>query len=248
MIRNSLIKFVFFTLLFSGCKNTFLPVDTKTTFYEITGGSASRSQDSIIGPYKNQLDLLMKKFLVLSEGEFTKDGDENALGNFICDAMRWAHDSIRNKTSPEMIVLMNRGGMRASISKGNISVNHIFELMPFDNELELCEISGKDLNTIISAIIDKKHSFSGLKITSNSNSVEATDAQGNPVENNKTYYLLTSDYLVNGGDNFTFGKTKIKSEKLNVLLRNAIINYCMHLHHSGNKAIPYTDGRLVISK
>lgn len=248
MIRNSLIKIVFFILLFSGCKSAYHWHDMKSTYHETKSPAFNRIQDSVISPYKKQLDGLMKKVLVISEGEFTKDGDENTLGNFMCDAMKWALDSIRKKQTPEVIVLMNRGGMRANISKGDVTVNHAFELMPFDNELELCEISGAELKKVIAAILEKKHSFSGLKIKAAGTHSETKDINGQSIEDGKTYTLLASDYLVNGGDNFTFGKTKIRSEKFNLLIRDAVIYYCMHLHYSGKKAIPYTDGRLVISK
>lgn len=248
MIRTSCIKIVFLALLFSTCKSSYKPYEVKATYHDTKGLDSNKAQDSILKPYKEKLDGLMKKFLVQSAGDFTKDGDENTLGNFMCDAMRWNLDSIRKKPSPEVIVLMNRGGMRASISKGNITTNHIFELMPFDNELELCEISGIELKKIILSILEKKHSFSGLKVIQNGKIIETRDFSGKEISDDKTYELLSSDYLVNGGDNFTFGKNKIRSEKLHILLRDAVIYYCMHLNYTGLKATPYTDGRLVISK
>ena len=248
MIRILLINSVFFVSLLAGCKSHYFPYTTTTSYHEPKANQAHRTYDSIIYPYKLQLDSSMRKVIMFSDWDFTKDGDENTLGNFICDALKWTLDSLKNKTHHDIIILMNRGGMRTNINKGFVTVNSVFELMPFDNELELLEIKGKDVLLIVQSILEKKHSFYGLKITSHNASLMVSNLSGIPIDSNKSYLLLTSDYLVNGGDNFSFGKTKLNSEKLHVLIRDAIIHYCIHLKYTGKKAKPYTDVRLVISK
>ena len=64
----------------------------------------------------------------------------------------------------------------------------------------------------------------------------------------KNYKLLCADFVVNGGDGFTFGKNLLSEKKLNLKIRDAMICYCKHLKYIGKTIIPYKDGRLDISK
>ena len=45
------------------------------------------------------------------------------------------------------------------------------------------------------------------------------------VDTNKKYYVATSDYLANGGDNMTFFKKSTTSYDLDYKLRNLFIDY-----------------------
>jgi 2',3'-cyclic-nucleotide 2'-phosphodiesterase (5'-nucleotidase family) len=49
--------------------------------------------------------------------------------------------------------------------------------------------------------------------------------QGKPLELDKTYYVVTSDYLSNGGDNMTFFKKGTHRYDIDYKLRNIIIDY-----------------------
>ena len=49
--------------------------------------------------------------------------------------------------------------------------------------------------------------------------------QGNAIENDKIYYVATSDYLANGNDNMLFFKKGIKKYDLDYKLRTIIIDY-----------------------
>ena len=46
-----------------------------------------------------------------------------------------------------------------------------------------------------------------------------------PTDENRTYLVLTSDYLQNGGDNMVFFKNPVNVYKLDYKVRNAIIDY-----------------------
>ena len=48
--------------------------------------------------------------------------------------------------------------------------------------------------------------------------------KGEKIKQNKTYYVATSDYLYNGGDNMRFFKPNDSVYYLNYKIRNAIID------------------------
>ncbi len=247
MLKKTGIFVLLSLLAFYACKTHYSVSKKEAQHQDLKSVNSSPKFDSIIAPYKNQLGSEMEKQLVLCENDLTKDGAETTIGNFVCDAMKWCYDSITKQNS-KAIVLMNRGGLRANISKGMVSVNSIFEVMPFDNELEFVIIKGKDLLEVVTRIIEKKHAFSGMIITSDKmgNYMAAVDSLA--IQPDSNYNLLCADFVVNGGDGFTFGTKLIHEKKTGILLRDAIINYCKHLKYSGKMISPYKDGRFEISK
>jgi len=143
---------------------------------------------------------------------------------------------------------MNRGGLRVNLPKGDIKVINIFELMPFENDLILVKISGEKLLEGVATILEKKHAFLGLRIKAEKNKIPEVTINNVAIDKTKIYTVVTSDYLAYGGDNFIFFKALVVMEKSNLKIRDAIIKYCNYLTESKKQIIPYTDGRLQISK
>ena len=57
-----------------------------------------------------------------------------------------------------IIALMNGGGIRASISKGNITTRQIMAVFPFGNNLVVITMSGKDIKDMLeqsAALLDE---------------------------------------------------------------------------------------------
>lgn len=244
--RTGIFILLFLAALF-GCTTHYSVSKKEAQHQDLKSKISSPKFDSVIAPFKKQLENEMEKQLVMCEANLTKDGDEMTLGNFVCDAAKWVLDSI-TKQKNECVVLMNRGGLRANINKGMVTVNSIFEVMPFDNELELVEIKGAELEEIIKRILEKKHAFSGMMIHADKNGDHAVIINGIGLVSDKTYSVLCADFVVNGGDGFSFGKKLLSEKKLNLKIRDAMIYYCMHLKHIGKTILPYKDGRLEISK
>ena len=72
----------------------------------------------------------------------------------------------------------------------------------------------------------KPHPLKGLSFTiDKNNQAKNILVNGNPLENDKIYYVVTSDYLSNGGDNMLFFKKGVAQYDLNYKLRNIIIDY-----------------------
>ncbi len=210
------------------------------------------AEDSVlnqtIAPYKKQISLQMSKQLVYCSGALTKEGFPSSLGMFVCDALSWAYDSVFSDNSVKPIVLVNKGGIRTNLNTGTVTVNALFEIMPFDNEMELVEISGKELLNICKQIMDREHPFAGIHIKARGKQLLQVRYNGKEIKDEEYYHLLTSDYLVAGGDNFTFGKTAVKSIKQGMKIRDALIYYSAYLGRQHKEIKPYTDDRLEIAK
>jgi 2',3'-cyclic-nucleotide 2'-phosphodiesterase (5'-nucleotidase family) len=100
--------------------------------------------------------------------------------------------------------------------------------MPFENKIVVVGLKGDKVNTIVSYLVAKKraHPILGLKILLDQeyNLIEAT-INGEQIDKNKTYYIATSDYLYNSGDNMSFFKPSESMFDLDYKIRNAMIDY-----------------------
>jgi len=247
MLRKIGIIALFFVLLLSACKTQHSVTQKESEHQGLKSSPSSALIDSVLHPYKNTVTSKISQTLITATNNLNKDGDEMALGNFVCDAMKWAFDSITNKANT-CIVLMNRGGLRTTLNKGMITVNSIFELMPFDNKLEMVEIYGKELRQIIPIILEKRHAFLGMKIIGFKDLRYSVTIDGKEIEEQQIYKIVASDFLITGGDNFTFGEKKLSITSPNLKIRDALIYYCMHLNYNNKTITAYKDGRLEISK
>ena len=196
--------------------------------------------DSLIRPYKTKLDAEMNEVLVISAEEFPKEKGklETKLGNLVADlcfnhaGFKLYQDSVISKPD---FCLLNFGGLRTSLPKGEITRGKIFELMPFENELVLVTIDPMkmiDLKEYLREVGGQP--VSGITITLfNSGASHTCWYKGaGPL---RPHTVLTTDYLANGGDNMNFFKNPIKTEYTGLKLRDAIINYCRDEHKKGNQ-------------
>lgn len=185
---------------------------------------------SFISPYKKIIDNDLDSILTYSQTDIDKTikNNQTTAGHFFIEASNYHYKQLSN-SKPD-IILFNFGGIRTSLNKGKITKRMLFEIMPFENKLMLVELKGEQVLELAQFIIDDKkaHPISGLqiKINNESKKIEQIYIQNQLVIINKSYTILTSDYLSNGGDNMNFFLKKIKTTDLNSKLRDVLIEYC----------------------
>lgn len=182
---------------------------------------------------------------------------EGLLGNFICDLSLFSiNQNEYQQLKPDFCVL-NNGGLRSSINKGEVTKADIFEVMPFDNSLVTLELSHDKMELLLKYIVEKSISntsrksgvpVSGIRLKIDRfNNIKRCMINNMEYNKNITYHVLTTDYLANGGDNMSFFKS-CKRYKNDVLLRDIIINYIKTLSLSEIKIDAELDGRITISQ
>ncbi len=124
--------------------------------------------------------------------------------------------------------MLNHGGIRAILPKGNVTTRTAFEIMPFENNLVVLALKGDQILEMASDIIKQKkaHPLAGMTFTiSKDNTAKNIQIQGKPLDITKTYYVATNDYLANGGDSMNFFLKALQKYDLNYKLRNVLIDY-----------------------
>ena len=174
----------------------------------------------------------MSQVLSYSLFDLTKrDGELNtAIGNMMADAvMELSNPVFKSRTGNSIdIVLLNHGGIRSSISKGPVTTRTAYQVMPFENEVVVAKMNGKYVRQMVHYLIDAgtAHPVSGLKLEiGKDNSIKKVLIKGQPLEDNKDYYVATNDYLLNGGDNMVFFSNASEVTDLDYKIRNLLIDY-----------------------
>lgn len=187
--------------------------------------------ESFIKPFRENIDKDLSEVLAIAPQNIGKIGEwQTPIGNLLADVVIEKGDPILKARKNVNIdfCLLNHGGIRAIIPKGNVTARTAFEIMPFENSLVVVAMKGSAILEIPIYIIkeQKPHPLSGLTFTIDKNKMAKNiQIQGKPLYENKTYYVATSDYLANGGDNMTFFKKNSDKIDLDYKLRNILIDY-----------------------
>lgn len=232
-MKSSHFLLAFLLVLFISCKKENLTL-TKITAKNIAIDStvlSSKKIDSIVAPYSKKLVLEIEKVLTFTPKDLVRtDGVmQSTLGNLMADLCYEIANPIFEEKNNQNIdfAMLNYGGIRAGIPKGEVTTENAFNLMPFENELVVAEIKGEKVIELIDYFIKGKRAHPLSKHIQLV--IEKGDYQlninGIPFDKNKTYSVLTSDYLQNGGDRMNFFANPKKLTKLDVKVRDAILTY-----------------------
>ncbi len=187
--------------------------------------------ENFIKPYRDNIDKDLSLVLANAPETIDKSGEwQTPMGNFLSDITFDKSNKIfqlREKKSID-ICLLNHGGIRTIIPKGDVTARNAYEIMPFENSAFVIGLKGEQILEMVNYIINEKkpHPLKGLTFTiGKDNQPKNIAVNEQALENNKIYYVVTSDYLVNGGDNMLFFKKGVEKYDLNYKLRNIIIDY-----------------------
>ena len=205
--------------------------------------------ESMIAPYRDSLELTMNTILVQNEVPLTRGIPESNLGNLIADlllerALIEMPDSVR-----PLICLVNIGGLRVDLPEGPITVGKVFELMPFENELDVLKLSPEKVDDMISYINSVGgQPLSGLDVSMSSNPGSTTYVLEDGSKIEEYLYVVTSDYLADGGDKMDFFKNPMERIKTGIKIRDAIIDDFRVKGLAGKKLQSELDGRVSVIK
>jgi len=227
---------------------------------------------------KSSVDLIAND----EDGNRIVRNQETNLGNLVADAYRNQFDAD--------IALVNGGGIRGNIYKGDITYENIISVHPFGNYISMVEVTGKQILDALEfsyRIVTKDHpktgdrltdalggffQISGLRVeidTSVLSTVE-TDEVGNfksigsnrritkvevlqsdgsykEIDLNKTYKVVSSDYILfNGGDGFTMFKGCKKLAESVKIDNQVLIDYIEMLGGEVPSSYESVEGRILL--
>jgi 2',3'-cyclic-nucleotide 2'-phosphodiesterase (5'-nucleotidase family) len=223
---------------------------TEYTAMEINDSVAEETiVATMIDPYRDSLELSMNTVLVENATDLTRGIPESTLGNLIADlllerALIEMLDSIR-----PLICLINIGGLRIDLPEGPITVGKVFELMPFENELDVVKLSPEQVNEMLNYLQKVGgQPVSGIEVSGANTKGNLNYKLSDGAEVEEYLYVVTSDYLADGGDKMDFFKDPLGRIRTGIKIRDAIIDDFRVKGLAGQQLESELDGRIAVVK
>ncbi|KAK2027933.1 5'-nucleotidase domain-containing protein [Colletotrichum zoysiae] len=152
---------------------------------------------------------------------------ECLLGNVMTDAM-YEYRLNGSGSSPPDFALINAGGIRATIDRGDVTRGEVLTSFPFGNSVVEIAYRGADVRKVLEGAVSRVNQFNGQPVTSgfqvSRNVVVAYDPAagtgsrlvsvevgGEPLDDERDYRVVTLDFLAGGGDNIFVATTDFVS-------------------------------------
>ena len=152
--------------------------------------------------------------VVVGHTDITLVGERNDVRTGETNLSKLLTTSMVEKTGAD-VAITNGGGIRSSISEGDITKGDVISVLPFGNYVVVIEVTGQD---IIDAMENGLQSYpnergafphiAGMNVKFDpskeafSKVVEVTMADGEVLDLDKTYSLATNDFMAAGGDGY----------------------------------------------
>lgn len=200
----------------------------------------------ILQPYQEGVDSIMKPVIGEAAQKLEAYRPESPLSNLLADILR---NSAETKAGIKADVgVMNMGGIRGLLNKGEITIASAYEIAPFENRLAVVTLKGADLLDLfgqMAAVHGEGLSGATLAISKEGKLLDAK-VGGEQVDPEKDYQVATIDYLAEGNDRLgAFKKATAKVEPENAVLRDLFIEYVKRVEAAGRCVDAKIEGRIV---
>lgn len=247
-IRFAFLFIAVIQLLFVSCDPTYVPRSVSHRRHSI---SPSGKEDSallrLIRPYGDSVKNKMEQVVGILGGSLEKEMPSSTLGNFMADAY---FNMARKKFSqPIAAAMVNYGGIRLNqLPAGPVTRGKVFELMPFDNLLVVQELTGHQLQSFLD-LTAARGGWPVAGLTMRIKNKKAVDILigGEPLDSQKKYWIVNSDFVASGGDNASMLKV-LPQVSIGYLVRDALFDYIQTFTREGKLIMVSAEKRVIYAQ
>lgn len=249
-MRHFLIISFLLGLLTVSCRqNNFQP---KLHSYQNIGLDSTIAADpdfeAYIAPLHDSIESIMDEVIGTSKQQLFPQKPETPLSHFVADLLRDAAlEEIKSAQLENLptIAVVNIKGLRTPLPKGKITVRDIYSLMPFENQMVILKLPGKVVYETFEHMGNSGgDGLSGASFIFKDKKVFKPLIDGNPLKEDENYYVVTSDYLANGGDHYTFFSKAEEKYTSSQKVRDIILNHIRALTKQGKVIDPPNETRI----
>lgn len=216
------------------------PVDNRLAAFE--DAEVARMMEPYLLGLNRDLDL--SRVIAYAPRLIPRRGNSNSgdspLANLLTEAMR-----ARRRVEAEFSIT-NTLGIRDNIYPGPITLETMFNIMPFENTVTVMYLSGRDVQDLFDFVTFRSASrgcqpqaqIAGVRFTQNCARVLENERTGEtihaaedilingaPIDPNGTYKMATNNYVAAGGSGFQVLKRNTQKFDTGVSLRDSFIDY-----------------------
>ncbi|MGM9792456.1 MAG: 5'-nucleotidase C-terminal domain-containing protein [Candidatus Cryptobacteroides sp.] len=189
----------------------------------------------------------LKQVIGYAPKAMERTGPECELYDFAADAVLEAGTALFGEKMD--VAILNKGGVRCDVPQGDILLDDIISMFPFNNCLCLIRLKGSSLREIFTQMAQRgPEIIGGARIAIENRQLVNAEIGGQPLDDDKVYNLVSIDFLLNGGDRYFLAKDAVELVQSELLLRDAILP-AVKRFAAESKPFEYkTDGRVKVSK
>jgi 2',3'-cyclic-nucleotide 2'-phosphodiesterase (5'-nucleotidase family) len=222
-----------------------IPVTDK---YDAAPDSAALA---ILAPYQHVVDSIMNPVIGHSARQMGRHRPECELSNLVADILRQATKTYGNRVAD--VAVTNMGGLRSTLSEGEITYGNIYEITPFENYLTLITMTGSELRSLFEDIARVKgEGLSGARlVVSTEGKLLSAEVGGRPIDDSRSYLVSTIDYLSEGNDHLdTFARVPADRKQMfpETTLRGLFLDYVTAKEKAGELVDSKMEGRVIVTE
>lgn len=211
--------------------------------------------DSLVDPKMRMVlqgyETIMKKEIDRVIGSCQKymesRAPESLLSNFLSDQLLAKANKISSE--PVDLSVINLGGIRAPLNKGDVTVSDLYRIMPFENELVIVRLKGNDVRAVFENIASEGgEGVSNVRLEIKDHKINSLSVGGVPLDDEKYYRVATMDYLAEGNSGMTAFLKATERINTGIRVRDLYIEQIEKLTSEGKAIDAILDGRIKIIK
>lgn len=209
------------------------------------GGATTLAASDMINVQPKMAHL--KKLVACSPEGMVSKRPESELSDFLVDNLM---DAVAEATGRKVDVgLLNFGGIRIDIPKGDVLMEDILSMLPFNNYPVYVRLKGEDLIGLFRHMAaNRMEVIGGARVEVNGRELVSLTVDGQPVDPEKLYGLATIDFLLDGGDGINAARNAKDLVMMDETLCEVILPRIINLTEAGKPLEYVTDGRVVITE
>lgn len=171
-----------------------------------------------------------------------RGGVENVLGDWAVDCLMAAAEKESGKKVD--IGILNHGGIRIDMPKGEVLMDDLMSMFPFKNYLCYFTMKGSEVRAMLASSARRLPVVGGVKATVKDGELLELLVGGEPLDDSRDYTVASIDFLVTGGDNIFTGRQMDGLVTTDLLVFDFILDYARELQAAGKPIEKERDGRV----
>lgn len=202
-------------------------------------------------PYKRVNDSIMGPIMGQVAHSMHAQRPESDLSNLLSDILIWA---AKDYNEQPVLAIYNMGGIRADLTKGNVTYGDILDVAPFENKISFTTLTGEKVMKLFKQIAQRggEGVSKGVELVvkkGEPNELISAKLHGKEIDPQAEYRIATINYLLEGNDGMPAlreGTNVISPQEASNNTRFLIMNFFRDMEAKGIVVDSQVEGRIVV--